>query len=140
MVKGEQLGKRKTNQRDAIAQVIREAEGPLTVQQILDAARDRIDSLGIATVYRTVKLLLDANQIAVVTLPDGETRYEAADLGHHHHFHCRKCHRVFDLDMCPIAVPDGTTFPDGFRIEGHEVTLHGLCPDCSKAGPARDES
>jgi Fur family ferric uptake transcriptional regulator len=111
--------------------VIRDAAGPLTVAEIHEvASRER--SIGIATVYRTVNLLLERRLIQDVTLPDGQTRYEAADLDHHHHFHCRKCGQVFDLPGCAITVDDGQTLPGGFEVESHEVTFIGLCPKCGK--------
>lgn len=125
-----QLGQRRTGQREAIHKVIREAQGPLTVDEILGRARRSSRGLGIATVYRTVKLLLDADEIKTVTLPDGQTRYEAADLGHHHHFRCRGCGKVYDLDVCPMSLRGLDELPKGFRVDGHELTLFGLCPSC----------
>ena len=124
-------GRRSTQQRRAIVEAIRGAAGPLTVDEIHNAAQQDVSNLGIATVYRTVKLLLDSEEIRIVTLPDGQARYEAANLGHHHHFRCRRCGQVFDLDMCPISLPEGTQLPGGFHVEDHEVTLYGTCPDCS---------
>lgn len=128
-----QLGKRRTAQRDAILRVIRTAAGPLTVKEIHQRARRSRRSLGRATVYRTVRLLLESDRIRVITLPDGDTRYETADLGHHCHFHCRACKRVYDLDACMVSIPNGTTLPEGFRVEGHELTLRGTCPSCSRS-------
>ena len=128
----EKLGKRKTNQRQTILEVILEAKKPLTVNEIHKLGMAQSSSLGIATVYRTIKLLLAGNKIKPVNLPDSEPRYEAADLHHHHHFQCRACEGVFDLDLCPMAVPTGTTLPSGFVIEDHHVTLYGLCPGCNE--------
>ena len=78
-----------------------------------------------------MKLLLAAGEIQAVVLPDGQTRYEAADLGHHDHFRCRICDDVIDLDHCPVSIPEGTTLPGGYRVEGHELTLFGVCPQCT---------
>lgn len=128
-----QIGQRKTQQRDVIHRVIREAGGPMTVGEIHEAAQEDLGGLGIATVYRTVNLLAEAGMIQAVTLPDGQTRYEAADLGHHHHFHCRACGRVFDLPGCVVAIDDGDTLPGGYQVEEHEVTFIGLCPACSRS-------
>lgn len=124
------LGQRQTRQRDAILRVIREAPGPLTVQEIHERGRETVSGLGIATVYRTLKLLLEAELVATVVLPTGEPRYEAAELGHHHHFHCRRCERVFDLDACPVEIPRNKPYAGGFLVEDHEITLYGSCPDC----------
>jgi Fur family ferric uptake transcriptional regulator len=127
------LGQRQTRQRDAILNVLAEANGPLSVPEIF-ALSKKIIPLGIATVYRTVKLLLDAKEIQSVILPSGETRYEAADLGHHDHFQCRKCLHVFDLSVCPLHLASGTIIPGGFIVEDHEMTLYGTCPECAAAG------
>lgn len=126
------IGQRRTTQRDAIIAVIREARRPLTVQEIHELASAKTSSVGIATVYRALKLLLKKGEIKTVALPDSETRYELKDLDHHHHFQCLSCESVFDIEHCPITVPEGTTFPDGFRLEGHEVTLYGTCPGCNE--------
>jgi Fur family ferric uptake transcriptional regulator len=124
------LGQRQTRQRDAILKVLTEANGPLSVPEIFALAKKKIP-LGIATVYRAVNLLLTAREIQSVILPSGETRYESADLGHHDHFQCRNCGHVFDLSVCPLHLASGTIIPGGFLVEDHEMTLYGLCPDCT---------
>jgi Fur family ferric uptake transcriptional regulator len=49
---------------------------------------------------------------------------------HHHHFRCRRCDRVYEIDGCP---PDlRALVPRGFRLEGHDLTLFGRCPDCAR--------
>lgn len=125
------LGQRQTRQRDAILEVIQAAAGPLTVREIHERGQERVAALGIATVYRNVKLLLEGGQILTVILPSGETRYEPAQLGHHHHFHCRVCDGVFDLDACPIDIPRNRPFAGGFQVDDHEVTFYGTCPACA---------
>jgi len=127
------IGQRRTAQREAILQVILEAQGPLSVQEIHERALERSPSLGIATVYRGVKLLLQDGRIHAVSLPDDQVRYEAADLGHHHHFRCDHCDQVYDLPGCLLPIPNGTSLPGGFEVTGHDITLTGTCPDCQQA-------
>ncbi len=124
------LGQRRTRQREVIEQVIHAAAGPLTVNEIHERSSADLDGLGIATVYRTLKLLLEGERIQTVILPSGETRYESTGLGHHHHFHCRSCDLVFDLETCPVSVPRGR-YEAGFVVDDHELTLYGTCPSCS---------
>jgi Fur family transcriptional regulator, ferric uptake regulator len=127
-------GQRQTRQREVIFKVLKAARGPLTIPEIL--IRSNLDKksgkTGIATIYRTINLLLANGLIRQVILPTGETRYEVAEAKghHHHHFKCNKCEGVFDLDLCPVGLPQGTMIPGGFRIDSHEVTLFGLCGDC----------
>lgn len=125
------FGQRQTRKRDAILSVLEAANGPLSTQEIHSLAR-KVAPLGIATVYRTINLLLEAKHIQSVILPNGETRYESADLGHHDHFQCRICKHVFDLSVCPLHLASGTIIPGGFLVEDHEMMLYGVCPDCSK--------
>jgi Fur family transcriptional regulator, ferric uptake regulator len=130
------LGQRQTRQRDQIVRVIRDSQGPLTVTEILERAQQELPGLGVATVYRTLNLLQENGQVQTVILPSGETRYEMSDLGHHHHFHCRICDEVYDMDHCPVSFPAGSSLGEGFVVETHELTLYGTCPGCSDSpGP-----
>ena len=126
------IGQRKTQQREAILQVIAEAPGPLSVPEIHERSTEKLESVGIATVYRTLKLLQESEQIQIVILPSGESRFESAQHGHHEHFQCRTCTRVFDVHTCSLPKTRGATLPGGFVIEDHEITFYGTCPDCVK--------
>lgn len=123
---------RHTRQRAAIAAAIARAPGPLGVQQLLAEAQRELPALGVATVYRTVRLLQEQGEVREVLI-DGEARYESAHLGHHHHFACRRCGRVFDLEHCPLHLRHDDPALRGFRVEAHELTLYGLCPACASA-------
>ena len=123
-------GQRQTKQRELVYDIIKAAKGPLTVPEIHAQALQSMQRTGIATVYRTVKLLLDSHLIQAVIMPSGETRYESADLGHHHHFQCRTCGEVFDIHHCPKGLAPETELPGGFILQGHEITMYGLCPQC----------
>ena len=126
--------RRSTRQRDVISRVLEVAEGPLSVTDILARTQAELPGVGLATVYRTVKLLCDQETVHPVTL-DGETLYEASGRGHHHHFSCTACGRVFTLHACPVSIPAGSVYPGGFVVEAHEVTLYGRCPDCAGTVP-----
>ena len=123
----EKLGQRKSQKRQRILQVIEAAKGPLTVNEIHLHLND--DPVGIATVYRTIKLLLEKKEIHDVIFSDGIVRYEKINLGHHHHFFCKSCDQVFDIDGCHLHSHDHV-LPKGFKADGHEITFYGKCPDC----------
>lgn len=119
---------RQTRQRDAIRSALAEAGRPLGPQEILAAARAAHPRLGIATVYRTLKALLAEGWLRVVELPGAAARYEVAGKGHHHHFHCRACDGVFEVEACPDGIR--ALLPGGFRLEAHEIILYGRCAGC----------
>lgn len=132
-----ELGSRRTRQRDTLVALITQAEGPLTVPQLLEMANTGEENVGIATVYRTVKLLLESQRIRSVTLPTGAVCYERSELGHHHHFHCHRCDRVFDLKSCPVHIQK-KDLPKGFSLDSHDITLTGVCADCQEIPAAPD--
>ena len=122
---------RDTRQRAAIRRVVDESPRPLLPAEILEAAQQEVAALGIATIYRNIKLLLEEQAIRVVELPGQLPRYESARHDHHHHFQCRVCARVFDIHACPGDF--SALAPKGFKVEAHELTLYGTCADCAKA-------
>ncbi len=120
---------RDTRQRKAIRKALREAGHPLSPKELLEKARDEVEGLGIATVYRNLKALQEEGWLVPVELPGDTPRYELAGKDHHHHFHCRECDRVYEVDGCPGNVRALT--PDGFQLEDHEFVLYGLCERCA---------
>jgi Fur family ferric uptake transcriptional regulator len=120
---------RSTRQRAAIRTAIDAAGRPLSPQEVLDAAQSEVPGLSPATVYRNLKLLVDAGEVATVSLPGDSPRYESAAHTHHHHFQCTACKRVFDVHECPGDM--ARLAPKGFTVESHELTLYGHCDECS---------
>lgn len=127
---------RSTRQREAIRDVLTEADRPLSPREILDRGRKTITNMSLATVYRSLKAFVDEGFLTEVALPGEAARYELAGKGHHHHFHCRDCGRAFDIHGCPGASVD-TLAPAGFEVDGHEITLFGRCPACNPAAKKR---
>jgi Fur family ferric uptake transcriptional regulator len=119
---------RETRQRSAIRQVIQSADAPMSPEDVLAAAQYAVPGLGIATVYRSIKTLLEEGWLEIVELPGQAPRYEVAGKDHHHHFHCKGCDRVFELSGCVEGVRK--LLPRGFQLTGHEVVLYGYCRPC----------
>ncbi|MDX2147108.1 MAG: Fur family transcriptional regulator [Planctomycetota bacterium] len=124
---------RATKQRDAIRSCLERAARPLSPQEILNEASPEVPGLGLATVYRTLRMLTEEGFITAVELPGEPARYELASVAHshHHHFHCETCDRVFDVEGCPSGIQQ--LLPRGFTLRRHEITLHGMCKQCAKA-------
>jgi len=119
---------RQTRQRQAIRRVFEDTPRPLGASEILEAADSHAPGLGIATVYRAVKDLVEEGWLAQVELPGEAPRYEQAGKKHHDHFRCRKCSRVFEVE-CSVRLPKLR----GYVVEDHEIVLTGLCPQCASA-------
>jgi Fur family transcriptional regulator, ferric uptake regulator len=124
------MQRRNTKQGQAILSVLQNAEGPLGIPEIHSRAQGLIPNLGLATIYRAVNRLLADSQVLEVALPAEEPRYELQRSHHHHHFRCQKCHKVFELDFCPVQLPRGTVLPNGYTVFDHHLTLYGVCQAC----------
>lgn len=121
---------RNTRQRDAIRAAFADAGRPLSAQEAHQLASRAVAQLGIATVYRNIKALVEERWLDVVELPGEPPRYEQAGKAHHHHFRCSRCDKVFDIEGCPGALK--SLLPKGFRLERHDVLLEGRCAVCAR--------
>lgn len=126
---------RDTRQKRAIRAVFERPGPPLSIEDVLGNAQAKIASLGIATVYRSVRALIEEGFLQAVDLPGHPTLYERADKGHHHHFLCTSCEAVYELDGCTTEVKGA--LPRGFHATGHDVTIYGTCATCGGAKPRR---
>jgi Fur family ferric uptake transcriptional regulator len=119
---------RDTAQRRAIRKALDEAGRPLGALEVLERAQRDVPGLGLATVYRNIKALTEESAVAVVELPGQPPRFESAGKGHHHHFLCDACGKLYELGGCLGGLKE--LLPGGFRLSSHELLLHGRCRAC----------
>lgn len=129
-LEGPQHGERATRQRAAIREVMVKEARPMSPPEILDSAKQLVPRLGIATVYRNLKAMLEVGELSPVHLPGNRLFYELAHKAehHHHHFRCEKCERVFDIEGCDETF--SALLPVGFTLSSHDLTLYGQCAAC----------
>lgn len=122
------MNKRDTSQRRAIRRVFCEASRPLSAHEVLEQAGKYKGGLGIATVYRNIKILRDENWLSVVLNPGMPPRYERADQPPHHYFYCTHCGSAFSVPCQPSLLDP--LLPDGFKLESHDLVIYGQCESC----------
>jgi Fur family ferric uptake transcriptional regulator len=120
---------RNTRQRGAIRRAFQRTDRPLGTGEVLELARSEVGGLGIATVYRNIRTLVDERWLAVVELPGAVPRYELHGKEHHYHFNCRTCNRVFEAPGCVGSLAE--LVPLGFALDDHELVLYGRCAECA---------
>lgn len=93
------------------------------------------DTVGLATVYRTLQVLADAGEVDALRSPDGEVRYRrCVGTGHHHHLVCRECGRTEELDAAAVEEwVAAMAARSGFRDVEHTIELFGRCAACTAA-------
>ncbi|TFE69777.1 transcriptional repressor [Methylacidiphilum sp. Yel] len=121
---------RKTKQKEAIVSVLSSAESPLSPAEIQTRASLLVPSVGIATVYRLLRILKENKKVVTVEIPGESPRYEISGRAHHHHFYCRDCHQIFEFGKCTDKIEE--LVPKGFLVQEHEIILYGRCPSCAK--------
>jgi Fur family ferric uptake transcriptional regulator len=120
---------RQTRQREAVQHVLGQARRPLSAGELLNATRRAVTGIGIATIYRHLRTMVEEGEVVAVKLPGERVRYEPAGKTHHHHFVCGICGRVFEIPGCASDLRRMT--PTGFSVDRHEVILYGRCSECS---------
>ena len=124
----EERGFRSTAPRRALALAIGEQEHHFTAEGLRQLLPPKF---GRATVYRTLKILVDAGVLCRVLLEDGDLHYQLSHHGHHHHLLCVHCGSSQDLTGCDIEdVLVTTSARHGFELSGHWLEVYGRCRDC----------
>jgi Fur family transcriptional regulator, ferric uptake regulator len=119
---------RSTRQRRAIKHVFETADRPLSPEEVLAAVQGEGAGGSLATVYRSIRALLDQGALTSVDLPGAGAFYELSGKSHHHHFSCLNCRRVYELDGC--LSDESFTLPRGFKAVAHDLTVFGTCRSC----------
>ncbi len=123
--------------RQAVLELLSGQHCCLTAQEIYDGLRGGGRSVGIASVYRAVDLLVELGLLQRVDVGDGITRYQPVHPGgeHHHHLVCDDCGKVETFHDEPLEQTLAALGRRaGFEIAGHDVVLHGACRECLPAG------
>ena len=120
-------GHRVTGSRRRVIEALVEAPAHFTVDDVLR----RLPGVGRATVFRTMRLLLDLNVVCRVLMEDGSLHYRLSARGHHHHLVCRSCGRVEDFATCDVSSLVGELARNtAYQIEGHWLEVYGRCASC----------
>jgi Fur family ferric uptake transcriptional regulator len=116
-----------TQQREAIVDAFLRTTGHVNLEDLLSSARKKNPGVGLATVYRTVKLLEDAGLASSRQFGSGQTLYERA--GHHHdHIICQQCQHIIEFESDEIEqIQSDIASRHGFRLVQHRHELFGLC-------------
>ena len=124
----EERGHRSTAPRCALATAIGEQDRHFTAEGL---RRQLPPRLGRATVYRTLKILVEAGVLCRVLLEDGDLHYQLSHRGHHHHLLCVECGLSEDLTGCDIEdLLRSTSAYHGFELSGHWLEVYGRCREC----------
>lgn len=122
---------RVTPQRIAILKAFLDSNGHPSVDQVYGEVREHFPTTSLATVYKTVHLLKELDEILEIDFADGRKRYDGNKPYPHPHLICTGCHRISDPQVELLGqVRDQVARTTGYRITSYQVEFFGLCPAC----------
>lgn len=131
MEKLRESGMRITPQRRAVWSVFEgKMNGHLTAEEVHERARRELPELSRATVYNTLAALVEAGLLRALE-SRGALLYDPNPDPAHHHFRCRECERLYDVNVEGLEELR-IAGEQGFSVEHKAVIFAGLCPECAK--------
>jgi len=123
---------RVTRQRTAVAGALTAVDDFRSAQQLHEYLRAHGDSIGLATVYRTLQALAEAGQVDVLRTAEGESLYRRCERReHHHHLVCRSCGATVEIDGPSVeSWASQVGAAHGFTDIEHTIELFGTCQAC----------
>ena len=127
-------GHRVTAPRQRLLAAVAGLGDQFTAEELAAAA----PGVGRATVFRTLRLMLDLGIVCQVVLDDGTLHYRLTSGGHHHHISCSDCGAVIDFATCDIDDLLGElSRRTGYAIEAHRLEVYGRCAACRESAGDR---
>lgn len=126
-------GVKKTKPRQYVLSVLEKARSPLSVLEIYHAIEKDGKSVWMSTVYRILELFVSKGLATKTTLMDSDMAIYALNRHQHKHYAvCLNCHKIIELENCPMDAFVPELDESGFHVVGHKVELYGYCQNCEK--------
>jgi Fur family transcriptional regulator, ferric uptake regulator len=124
---------RRTRSQDRILTLLKAQRDPISAQDLYIELRSHSQSMGLATVYRSLDTLKKAGLVQVRTQPTGESLYTTIQADRHH-LTCLNCGQSIPIDECPVHhLEQELTQAHRFKIHYHTLEFFGLCDRCQEA-------
>ena len=122
-----------TPQRMAVLRVLAASDGHPSVEMIYETIKREFPTTGIATIYKTIHVLKQINEVLEIAFPDGSNRYDGNKPFPHPHVICVRCKKVIDSDLGSLKdITAEAADHTGFDILSHRLDFFGICGDCKK--------
>ena len=130
-----QKGLKYTKQREVIFETILNCEKHLDAEDIYSVILTKYPSekIGIATIYRALVFLEDANLISSISVGKDAKKFETSFKEHHDHLICVNCNKIIEFINNTIEKEqEKTAIENGFKLLNHTMYLYGICKDCQE--------
>lgn len=117
-----------TPQRMAMLHEIEE-NGHMDVDELYARIKEFYPSISLATIYKNIDALCEANILREIKAPNHKQKYELA-CDKHIHVACEKCGKFEDLKMDTTTLEERGSQKSGYRLYDTSAVLIGVCPEC----------
>lgn len=127
-------GLKSTRQREAIVRAFFAAGRHISAEELYHQIRSRDSSLGLVTVYRTLKLLRQAGLATERKFGEAYARFDPnpADWTHHHLI-CTRCGKIREFQDATLRdLGAKIARGQGFTVTEQRLELYGICRDCAR--------
>ena len=122
---------RKSKNLDSVILILKQAQFPMTTEDIFLKLKNDNNKLALSTVYRIINKLIEAKLVKESVNDGNSARYEYSENRHNHYLVCTKCKKLIPLDSCPVSEFEQKISKDtGFYITGHKYEIYGECQEC----------
>lgn len=126
-------GLRMTPQRLVIVQALVATEAHPSVEDIHTQVSHTFPTTSLATVYKTVSLLKELNEVLELGFPNMSNRYDGLKPYPHPHVICLQCKKIMDPELVSMAdLAEEMSKKTGFVIVSHRLDFFGICPECQQ--------
>lgn len=124
-------GIKKTKQRICVFSVLERAASPLSALDIYKQIEKEDSSFWLSTIYRVLELFVNEGIVVKTTVMNNNMAlYELNCNKHTHYAICVNCHKVVEMNNCPMEEFVPKLADNSFRVLGHKVEMYGYCKDC----------
>ncbi len=124
-------GYRATPQRVALLRILVLTDSHPSAAQLYDQLREHFPTTSLATVYKTLNLLKDLDEVLELGFSDDDNRYDGSRQYAHPHLVCIRCRRIADaLIEGADSLVEEVAKRSGYQVVGHRLDFFGLCPEC----------
>ncbi len=124
-------GYRITRQRKAVVEVVAHSGRHMTAEEVASELSRKQEKADLATVYRSLELLVMNGLASKLDLGDGRTAYATGRHGPHAHLVCRRCGKITEVSEEDISrIVSFLEEKYDFDSRPYHFSLHGLCSSC----------
>lgn len=131
---------RNTKQRNIVFNILRNADSPLTAEEVFIETQGANDSMNFSTIYRILNIFVSKDMVLKTNIgEDDKNMFELKLEEHGHYLICISCKKMIKIGHCPLEEYENQLQKNTkFHITGHKLEVYGYCPTCTNKRENRD--